>query len=264
MRYAATRTFQISYDGKLKETHIIPASEQKLDNNRNQIKSLFKAMKTSSEVFQDNNKSYLFKNIDWSIIQDFIFEYSFHEDQEDLKQSIVDYTKKISDIFNLWDVAFISLKKVKPEESYMIAAQVRDIGHEVTGQPKKPTGEEGWYVGNKQKISGPGIEAIGLDSEQIDQAKMNAELSGVRQKPNDNDYRNARNKPLLMVHILNLIDRKKGNQLILKNVPAIGVSFPNSEVFRTVNYTVGPVWLKQFKEEQFDTPDEENDYDLEP
>lgn len=263
MRHAANRTFQISYDGKLKETHIIPASEERLDNNRNLIKAFFTELESSGEAYKDSTNSYLFRGIDWSVIQNFILEYAFHVDQDDLKQSLSEYTKKISDIYSLWDVAFVSLTRKAPEKDYMIASQERNIGHDASGQPKKPTGEAGWFVGNKQKVSGTGIQAIGLSSEQIDQAKKYAERSRNRQKPNDNDFSNARNRPLLMIHILDLIDKKKDNQLVLKNAPAIGASFPNSAEFRTVDYTVGPVWLKQFEQERFDSPDEEDDYDLE-
>ena len=263
MRHAANFAFRISFDGKLKETHIIPARGVKLNNNRNLIKTLFEELKSNTKVDPDNTNSYLFRNIDWSKIQSFILEYAFHDIQCDLQQNLSEYTKNISDIFPLWDVAFISLSTKRPDVGFMIASQERSIGYDATGKHKKPTSEDGWYVGNKQKVSGTGIQKIGLSEDQIELAKKYAEQSEVRKEPNDNDYSNARNRPLLMIHILDLIDKKKANQLILKNVPAIGISFPNTAEFRTVGYTVGPVWLKQFKEENTDSPDEEDDYDLE-
>ncbi len=262
MLHAANFTSQISFDGKLKETHIIPAREEKLNNNRKLIKTFFEELNSNIESYTDNTNSYLFRDIDWSKIQSFILEYEFHDIQYDLQQNLSEYTKNISDIFSLWDVAFISLSRKKPEEGYMIASQERSIGYDTSGKYKKPTTEDGWYIGNRQKISGPGIQKIGLSIKQRALAKENAEQS-ERQEPNDNDYSNARNKPLLMIHILNLIDKKKANQLILKNVPAIGVSYPNFAQLRTIDYTVGPVWLKQFKEEHSYSSDEEEDYDLE-
>ena len=67
-----------------------------------------------------------------------------------------------------------------------------------------------------------------------------------------------------MVHALDLIYRPakdaKPEQLV-SQVPAIGVAFPDGDYDRTVAYVVNKVWLQLHKQESFDNPDEEDDYD---
>jgi hypothetical protein len=103
---------------------------------------------------------------------------------------------------------------------------------------------------------------IGLDNDQTAEAKNLAKDAG-RKNPIFSDYTNARGKPLLTLHLLNLVDKNKGNTSVISIVPALSVSFPNSDDVRTVEYIVNPVWLKQFEENQYDSPDEEDDYDFE-
>ncbi len=260
MRHAERRAFKISFDGKLKETHIIPKSEEKLDHNRKLINTFYEKLKVDGSPKLDDSRSQLFENVDWEVVHVFLNDFRFHSDQDALKQSLSDYIKQVSDLFPNWDVAFVSLKQRDPEDGYIIAAQERNIGHELE-QPKKPVTEPGWFVGNKQKVSGTGLQAIGLNQTQLDRAERLAKEAD-RLKPNDNDYSNARGKPILMLHLLNLVDKNKGGEGLLQNAPAIGVSFPNSGEFRTVAYVVGPVWLKQFEMECYDSVTEEEDYDL--
>ena len=104
---------------------------------------------------------------------------------------------------------------------------------------------------------------IGLDDDQITEAKKLA-TDAQRKNPIYSDYTNARGKPLLMVHLLNLVNKNKDNEAVMRLVPALSVSFPNADDVRTVEDIVNSVWLKQFEENQDDSPDEEDDYDLEP
>ncbi|NOK57935.1 MAG: hypothetical protein GFH27_549287n239 [Chloroflexi bacterium AL-W] len=144
----------------------------------------------------------------------------------------------------------------------MIAAQERNIGHNPSGQPRRPASEAGWHTGNKNRFSRNSMFEIGLDTVHIAEARKRAEDAG-RKNPIFSDYTNARGKPLLMLHLLNLVDKDKDNESVISLAPALSVSFPNSDDVRTVEYVVNPVWLKQFEENQYDSPNEEDDYDLE-
>ena len=64
--------------------------------------------------------------------------------------------------------------------------------------------------GNKNKFSGNSMFEIGLDNVQIAEARKLAEDAG-RKNPIFSDYTNARGKPLLMLHLLNLVDKSKDN-----------------------------------------------------
>ncbi|WP_110517482.1 Z1 domain-containing protein [Herpetosiphon llansteffanensis] len=261
MRYAENRSFHISYDGKLMETHILPASIDKNESNRSFFKSFFDILSQSSAPYIEATNSLLFKDINWEDIQNFILSFRFHNDLSDLQENIPKFIKEISDIYPYWDVAFRSLSGKEPEIGYMIAAQERDIGHDTSGQPRKPSSENGWYTGNKNRFSGNSMFKIGLDDNQIMRAQgLAAEAS--RKNPIFSDYTNVRGKPLLLLHLLNLIDRKKDDQVIQSLVPAISLSFPNSNDVRTIKYVVNSVWLKQFEENQYDSSSEEDDYDI--
>src|SRR5690606_25263150 len=116
----------------------------------------------------------------------------------------------------------------------------------------------GWYIGKKNRVAGTTIFDIGLSDAQIRQVRHDVENDG-RKTPMYRDFANVRNKPIIFIHLLTLTN---GDENILDNVPALSISFPNSKEFRTVRYVVGPVWLKQFEQDQYDSVEEEDDYDL--
>ncbi|MBK8025132.1 MAG: hypothetical protein IPK19_27945 [Chloroflexi bacterium] len=62
-------------------------------------------------------------------------------------------------------------------------------------------------------------------------------------------------------HLLGL--REENQPPFVTNVPALSISFPNSSVIKTVDYIVGPVWLKQLQEGQPELQEEEDDLDPE-
>lgn len=261
MRYTQQMALRVSYDGKLLETHIIPGSSQKNDYNRTQLTTFFEELRSDRQPHVENN-SFLFTDVNWKRIQDCILRFNFHVEMFDLEENIPRFIKEVADIYPEWDVAFRSLKNKPPEEGYMITAQERNIGHEPSGQPRRPASESGWHTGNKNRFSGNSMFSIGLDREQLNEAQSLANVAG-RKNPIFSDYTNARGKPILMLHLLNLVDKKNNDRKVLALAPALSVSFPNSTEFRTVEYVVGPVWLKQFEESMYDLPDEEDDYDFE-
>ena len=68
-----------------------------------------------------------------------------------------------------------------------------------------------------------------------------------------------------MLHALTLAykpDKDSSPQVFLDQVPAIGIAFPGGDFTTTVDYVVNRVWLNQMQQENFDNPDDEDDYDL--
>ncbi len=253
MRYTETRPLQVSYTGSLVETHILPASETKNQKNRELLLTFFDELQAVSTASRDDAKAILFRDIGWSRIQDFVLRYRFHEYMSDIQQILPSFIKETADLYPLWDVSFQSLQNQPSAQGFMIAAQERSIG--------KPTeSEPGWRVGNKQRFSGNNNFEIGLSSDQKKEALDSAQKAD-RKKPIYADYTNARGKPLLIVHLLTLIDKAKSNEHLLDFAPAFSVSFPHSTKLKTVEYVVNQVWLKQFESERFDSADEEDDYD---
>jgi len=266
MRHAETRNFKISYDGAFKETHIVPSSDEVTTHNREMIKGLYRELQDDKyPIVERALPNQLFKDVEWSRIYKFVLEdYRFHRDHEELQNFMSQFIKAVSDLHPLWDVAFISLQKKPAAEGFPIASQ----GRTVRTQPGKkiimtPESEPGWYIGYKQRVAGTKVMGVGLSDAEL---RIADELAAQdsKKKPTDIHFRNARGRPLLLIHLLDLWrDQKNDTEAFATNIPAIGFSFPNSTEFRTVECVVSPVWLKQFEPEQFDSPDDDEDYDPE-
>lgn len=262
MRYTENRILQINFSGKMLETHIIPASAQKTEKNRRLFKRWFAELENKFEEIRDSKNSYLFEDVPWYMIHNFTLDFNFHDDLIDQKEHIPSFIKEISDLYPSWDVIFTSLKSKATSGDWFIASQERNVGHSVTCEIKRPLLEPGWYVGSKNKISGNSMFVVGLTESQIEAANKLAVEMG-RKDPIYSDYTNVRGKPVLLLHLLDLVDKEDNNKPLISEAPALSINFPNSANVRTVEYIVSPVWLKLFEKDQYDLTSEEDDYDLE-
>ena len=91
---------------------------------------------------------------------------------------------------------------------------------------------------------------MGLSPEQVSEAVNKAKEDS--KSVSDYHYRSVRQKPLLMVHVLDA-----GNM----RVPAFGVSFPDGDYTTTVEVVANPVWIEQMYGGADDDPDDEEDWD---
>lgn len=252
MQHAESLAFKVSYDGKLKESHKIPADTEKNEQNRKLLLGCFDELCkiTKPENFSG---SYIFRNIRWDYIQDIVNRFRFHKDLTDMSEQVPLFIKEISDLYPDWDVVFNSKSGELPRDGELLSAQYRSIGRDESG-PKKTLEEKGWHVGNKQKFSSNSSYSIGLSTEQLDAARMK------KKNPDVADYTDARGKPVLMLHLLTLQDGKteEAKKEIMRAVPALSVSFPHMGEFRTVECVVNPVWLKRLKEDSVMADDEED------
>jgi hypothetical protein len=259
MRHAERRTFGVNFDNKLKETHVIPASLEICQKNLGEIAALYQKLATeygAPEVDRNYSKgSVYWKAIPVDYILEFMEDFRFHREIQWYKEGFLSYAKKVSDRYASWDVAFISLANSKPAlKGLPMAVQRRQVGIN-NGVIKIPNAENGWYVGNKQKISGTGVEGVGLDDKQIEKARKIAMAENKDLADRYFRHRDVRGRPLLMLHLLELYD---GDNLLSKNIPAVGFSFPATGDIRAVDCVVNKVWLQN---DMFDSADEEDDYD---
>jgi Z1 domain len=258
MYHTESHAFNISYDGKLFETYILPSDQEKTENNRKLIHQMFKSLEGTYRY--NKAQSHIFFDVQWERVEDYVLAFQFHADLEEDKNLIVRYIKTIADIYPQWDMGFVSLQNRQPEDDDIIAAQQRTVGY-INGNIKTPISEPGWYTGNKNRFSANNMFKIGFTDEQLARASAEAKEEG-RNDPSKmiyRDYTNGRGKPLLLVHLLNLMDQEKVEQG--RRIPAMSISFPNSKQLKTVDYIVGPVWLKQFKEGQQEIQEEEDDFE---
>ena len=260
MRYTENRLLKVSYNGSLEETYILPDSTEKNDHNRDLIVSLFDELHISQSPTPDNTKSYCFTDVNWSFIHNFLLNFRFHLDMVEFSERIPQYIYQVADLYPKWDVVFKSIATSKPDKGYMIAAQERTVGYEIKHIKLPPSNsyESGYYTGNKQRFSGNSMFKIGLDKSRVDYAQELAEEAS-RKKPIYVDYTNSRGKPVLLVHLLRLLNSDR--KTLIDNVPALNINFPLSNHDRPIECVVGKVWLRQFEHERYDSPDEEDDYD---
>lgn len=262
MYHTESRSFSISYDGKLVETYILPDNPLKTQSNRELLRQAFDRLITQYKYIQDTGgtQSYVFYDVQWSTVQDLIIDFQFHGDLTEVKGAVSRYVKAIADLYPLWDIGFVSIRDGQPEDDFMIASQTRTIGYNASA-PRMPVSEPGWYTGNKNRFSGNTMFKIGLTEAELNRAQSEAE-EARRKEPIYRDYTNGRQRPILLFHLLSLREDKQSP--FATNLPALSVSFPNSAIVRTVDYIVSPVWLKQMSEGQPEIQEEEDDFDPEP
>jgi len=274
MRYTEGMELNVTYNGAQKDTFLVPSSERKTTQNQQLLIEFFDDLSKAHTPIREKkrrgnqNGSWLFTDINWKTVQDFVYRFNYHVYWLEQHRGIREYIQEIADLCPVWDVVFQSLSTQGPAEGFMISTQERTIGHDEYGEPTKPPSEteDGWYIGKKNRFSGNSMFKIGLSTDQILKAKNNAIENG-RRNPIHKDYTNARKKPVLMVHLLNLRHKPDDNaeaEIVLANAPGLSFSFLNFAEARTVKYVVGPVWLKQLQLDQFDSADEEDDYEHEP
>ena len=269
MRNAELRPFKINLSGKLTETYIIPSDPDILRENQELMRKFFSDLQQYPDQQKRIGNSYFWEAINWEQAEKFLMEFKFHRQIQDKKTAVLDYLRKVSDKYPAVDIAFISLEKRKPDHTDfrissrdIIYCQERAVGTSANKDIREPLGGKGYYVGKKQRIAGPGQEFIGLD----DDLRKKAEESSTRKggmNIADERYR-LMPRPLLMLHLLKLVHKIKEEdkeELLLNQVPALGISFPGGDYSITVDYVVNKVWLRQLQEESFDDPDEEEDYD---
>lgn len=250
MRYTENLDLRVSYDGRLVETHIVSASSEKNGRNRETVRQLYRQL-VNSDRMQATPGTRLVRDVRSDIVADFVAALEYHPSMYEMAESVPAFITAMANEFPAWDVAFLSKADIQTVIEEPLRPYDRSVGIDGEGKPRRPPGDEaGWYIGNKQRVSGNSMFAEGLSKDELDSARKRAESEGPRQ-PIFRDYTNARGKPLLIILLVHL--KHDGADLTgAGNIPVIGVSFPNSrsEVATSVAYTVNQVFLQNLKRER--------------
>ncbi len=262
MRYAENLDLRVSYDGRLVETHIVSASSGKNSRNLEKVRQLYQRLEHPNGM-PDIRETRLVRDVRSDIVADFVAAFEYHPSMYEMAESVPAFVAAMADEFPDWDVAFLSKSDAQPGNGLPLSPFDRSVGTDGDVKPRRPPGDEaGWYIGNKQRVSGNSMFAEGLSKGELDSAREHAALDERRQ-PIFRDYTNARGKPLLIVLLVHL---KHGITDLVgaENIPVIGVSFPNSRsgITRSVAYTVNQVYLQNLKKERV-TILEDDEYDTE-
>jgi len=253
MRSGTSVTFRQSYSGRLVESYIVPADDKINAENEELIASFWK--RGFGKTVEATKKGWWVKDVDFDVIEDFLLRFQTHSSMSDLKMAAGAYLREISAGHPRGDVLLISVTgNGQDEGNFRLGSQERN-----TAEPRD--GGAAWRL-TKDRVASRGDESIGLDPAQIERAKKLAEEYHEKDpkkssRPSDTHYREVRNKPLLMIHVLGPV----GSQNSSLRVPAFGISFPFGDYFKTVEVVANKVWIDLMQGGTNDNPDDEDDHD---
>jgi hypothetical protein len=162
---------------------------------------------------------------------------------------VVEYLQAISAKYPKGDVLLISKGPGEPNR-FRLGAQER-TAEEATA--------EKWQVSG-YRVASRGDEKLGLTVDQVTAAETLAaeDARSKTKKPSDIHYRVVRDKPLLMIHVLEPTENAAFEGY---RVPAWGLSFPDGLYGVEVKVVANKVWMEQMYGSMDDDPDADEDYD---
>lgn len=247
MRAAEEVVINQNLTGQLIESTSLPLDEEV--NNKNE-KTIEEFWRKFSDRVRPTDKGWFISDVEMEFIEEFLSTFIVHNSSSLKKMMALDYLDAIKTQYPRGDILLIS-KGGGDSERFRLGPQDR------TAEKVKPEMDE-WAISG-YRVASRGDEKLGLSKDQISKAERIA-ASGVNSKTgkaSDYHYRVVRNKPLLMLHVLNPIDN---DRLIGLRVPAFGISYPDGLYRTEVKVVVNRVWLKQMQGPA-DNPDDEEDFD---
>lgn len=194
-----------NFSGRTWETDYFVADQNKQAKNLGIIKNIHDKYRFSSY-----ENGFCTKNVPLDQLKTILQDFECHERLEQQKEAVITYLDKISGHYPKGDILIVSTNKQPDLHG--------GIGFQSRGRTVAAKGNA-WFF-PKGRISAPGVEIGGLTPRQIEKAKDVAEERG-NDNPYDEDFRQVRNKPLVMLHILKLPDNNF--------YAGLGVSFPYND-----------------------------------
>ena len=239
-------TVRQNFSGRICESYILPAEESINEKNRLLIKKYWKSgFNLGLDALEETSKGWYVPNVSSETIEEFLFSFRVHADFVEQRNAHARYLTSISEKYSECDVLLISLSEGQNKEAFDLGPQDRKSARLESNR---------WRV-KKDRVASRGDEKLGLSDEQKIKAQNLAQESNIQ--PSDIHYRTIRNKPLLMVHLLDL--REDENRP--PGTPAYGISFPPGNYSESIEVVANKVWVEQIHGGTFDAPDEEDDYD---
>ncbi|PSJ45985.1 endonuclease [Zobellella taiwanensis] len=237
-----------NYSGKLIESTLLPLDAEINANNESLIEEYWRDQ-FGSMIQDTKQKGWFIPDVDVEIIEEFLMRFKSHKDAVLPKSWAIDYLQAIASQFPKGDVLLIS-KGAGDKESFRLGAQDRTA---------KDATSDGWRLSG-YRLASRGDEKLGLDKEQISaaEARVAEDKKSKSRKPSDFHYREARDKPLLMLHVLEPTDNAEFSGL---RVPAWGMSYPVGLDHKQIEVVANQVWFEQMYGALDDDPDAEDDYD---
>jgi hypothetical protein len=247
MRSGHKITVAQNYSGRLIESYILPTDDTTNLQNEQLIAEFWK--KGFGASLQDTEKGWWIKDAAIEQIEDFLSKFRVHSSFAERKSAAVSYLQEIAEKYPRGDVVLISVRENNEDApNFRLGTQVRTSANLQDGG--------GAWRTSKDRVASRGDERLGLTEEQREKAiALAAEDDG--KAPSDFHYRAVRNKPLLMVHVIDPV----GSSGQSKRVPAFGISYAPGDYSTTVEVVANQVWVDHMHGATSDAPEEDEDYD---
>lgn len=259
----------IGLANKFAETSILRRDTGALDTNLKLVRNLVKDLGDAGFGISQEDKvagSYLISGVPVRPVRQFISAFQNHPGSLLTDpQPVARYIDARADgELSTWDVLFTGIDRrdarslVDDSLGFEIVCQRRAAG--------KASDSLTLRVTNKQRVASRGVEKAGLTSTQIEDVQQryrdaHPERSGNRWNYPDRIYREARTRPLLIVHMLAIgeedDDLSKGQP-----VAAWSISFPQTETEEEkVEYVVNTTWMRENFRDDLDEDEMDGDDD---
>ncbi|MRH41584.1 endonuclease [Aquibacillus halophilus] len=228
---------QMNLDGQLKETGWLSSLTDDMETNETLlVKTIQKLLSNDYEHIE--NKSHVWKDVDRTIIQDFVSDYrTYKNDPLGLKSRMpIDFIKEyIKDCELDWDVVLFNGTGNKEFELESV---------KVNRQVRKVTKKAGYYEVSNKQLSRANPEKI----------IMPDEFKNLSSR----DMRKEMEKPLLMLHALTLKENENEWSAV-----GFGISFPIMETshINSLKVRINSVYRKQIEEAYNDEVGDYGDYE---
>ena len=247
MRAGQQITVSQNFTGQVKESTLLLVDPQENKKNELLIEEFW--CNGFGGRVEETQKGWFIPDVTVEQIEEFVTRFTVHKNFAPTRLFILEYLQKIVEKFPLGDVLLIS-KGVGDPVSFRLGPQERTA---------KNADDDGWRLA-RYRLASRGDEKLGLTDNQICEAQEYAadDNNSRTGEPSDYHYRVIRNKPLLMVHVLEPIENPK---LAGQRVPAFSVSFPDGLFDTEISVVANRVWVEQMYGSLDDDPDAEEDYD---
>lgn len=222
-----------SYSSSLFEVKALDTNKQIIVNNQKALEDFL--AKLEKPVFIEQ-KGYLWSGVDIFDIINFINKFTVYESEKIKIDALLEYIEGGKDFeLDKWDVYLPSTgNSKKPEilQDFDIKMQKRTIKSVQDGYVS--------FIDGGGRIVRFFDEEVGLTKSQFLQAEAIRKSKNIKQS--GEPYRQVRNKPLLVVKVLEIAAQ---SLIVAKEAIAFGISFPKSLNNRSVEFKVNKVWIQQ-------------------
>jgi hypothetical protein len=246
MRSGQKVTVAQNYSGRLIESYILPTDNEVNRQNEELIAEFW--TNGFGGTLQQTEKGWWVEDATLDQIEEFLVKFKVHSSFAERKSAAISYLQKIAEKHPRGDVVLISVKDSNEDPAN------RKLGTQQRASAKLQDGGGAWRT-SKDRVASRGDERLGLTNEQRQEAvALAAEDDG--KAPSDFHYRSVRNKPLLMIHVIDPVGPPDPQR-----VPAFGISYPPGDYSTTVEVVANKVWVDHMHGATSDSPEDDEDYD---